>query len=41
MIIATGTDAETDYSHADEEAALRLPPEFFRSNTEDEEFKAS
>ncbi len=40
-IIGTGTDSESENSHAEEEALLRLPPELaelFRSDTEDEEF---
>lgn len=38
---STGTDAESDDRHAEEEASLRLPQELaelLRSDTEDEEF---
>lgn len=40
-IILTGTDAESDNSQAEEEAACHLPPELaelLRSDAEDEEF---
>lgn len=40
-IIGTGTESESEESHAEEEASLRLPPELgelFRSDTEDKEF---
>lgn len=37
-IFGTATDDNSDQSDAEEEAALHLPLELFRSDTEDEEF---